>query len=63
MCFQHFNFVDSGELFTWGSNNFGQLGHGDKVDRFSPEKVMAFKARHVFSVKCGGYHMGALLGL
>jgi alpha-tubulin suppressor-like RCC1 family protein len=31
--------TDSGQLFTWGSNEFGQLGVGDLRDRLSPELV------------------------
>lgn len=28
-----------GNLFTWGMNDFGQLGHGDRVVRCDPQKV------------------------
>lgn len=32
--------VKSGELWTWGSNDFGQLGFGDKKDRVVPSHVL-----------------------
>ena len=32
--------TESGELFTWGFNIYGQLGHGDKKTRWYPEKVI-----------------------
>lgn len=30
---------DLGELYTWGANDYAQLGHGDTVDRSDPVKV------------------------
>jgi len=30
---------NGGTLWTWGYNNDGQLGHGDKVNRWSPTQV------------------------
>eukprot|EP00955_Chlamydomonas_euryale_P044046 352795-Chlamydomonas_euryale.AAC.2 len=30
-----------GELFTWGSSVFGQLGHGSAVTAFTPRRVDA----------------------
>lgn len=29
----------SGRLYTWGGNSWGQLGHGDRTDRFVPLAV------------------------
>jgi alpha-tubulin suppressor-like RCC1 family protein len=31
----------SGGLFTWGLNNYGQLGQNDRVNRSSPVQVGA----------------------
>ena len=28
-----------GELFAWGANNFGQLGLGDNIDKYTPVQV------------------------
>ena len=37
--------TDSGELWTWGDNNAGQLGAGDTRDRHLPVKAAAVPAR------------------
>ena len=31
--------ADTGRVYTWGSNNVGQLGHGDTLDRLVPTPV------------------------
>ena len=31
--------TDSGEVYSWGDNEYGQLGLGDTTDRTSPKKV------------------------
>ena len=31
--------TESGDLYTWGENRAGQLGHGDTDDRHSPTRV------------------------
>ena len=44
--------TEAGALWTWGSNNDGQLGDGTKVNRASPVKIMenvkSFYADHYF---------------
>jgi alpha-tubulin suppressor-like RCC1 family protein len=37
-----------GRVYSWGYNYFGQLGHGDLLDRFSPTLVDGFEC--VFGV-------------
>ena len=63
-----------GSLYSWGLNDHGQLGHGDKVNRSSPTKVGTQKmenGRIVYpttieyktdwtQVVCGDYHSVAL---
>ena len=49
--------LDSGALFTWGSNVAGQLGHGEKyclVDE--PKQVLALKHENVQCSACGDLH-------
>ncbi|KHJ84499.1 regulator of condensation, partial [Oesophagostomum dentatum] len=41
------------EIFAWGSNQHGQLGFGDTVDRPSPQKVETLKSKDVQSVAVG----------
>ena len=43
----------SGVVYTWGGNNYGQLGLGDLQKRFSPCVVM----NDVVSISCGWKHM------
>ena len=33
----------SGQVFTWGGNEFGQLGHGDKMSKSAPQIVNHLK--------------------
>eukprot|EP00038_Savillea_parva_P027582 m.60397 g.60397 ORF g.60397 m.60397 type:complete len:699 (-) comp7954_c0_seq1:15-2111(-) len=44
----------NGLLFSWGSNQHGQLGHGDYVDRSEPDVVAALLTNGVAKVACGG---------
>jgi len=54
--------TDSGDLFTFGRNDFGQLGHGDTVDRKEPTKVEALALLDaVVSIACGQYHTAVAL--
>jgi len=47
-----------GDLYTWGLNTFGQLGHGDRVSRYEPTKVQALsdESVRVQWVSCGRSH-------
>ena len=50
-----------GDVFSWGLNNYGQLGHGD-ADRRSalPEKVASLDGLAIISISCGCYHTAAI---
>ena len=43
-------FLENGEVYSWGWNNFGQLGHGDKEDRCTPTLISFFKGMNVMDV-------------
>lgn len=48
-----------GDLFTWGLNRFGQLGHGDANDKLFPVLVRpssSFPARKLTTTACGSLH-------
>lgn len=51
--------TDSGDLFTWGFNIYGQLGLGDKKTRWKPEQVNKDISSHNMArqikVKCSNY--------
>ena len=40
-------------LYTWGRNNYGQLGHGDFKNRSIPTPVRAMESKMVVEAKCG----------
>ena len=50
----------AGDLFTWGSDKYGQCGHGSSNDGDSsvpaPRRVSALRARWVIDVSCGSNH-------
>lgn len=45
-----------GELFTWGNNNFGQLGTGNTTNINSPTKVTSLNFIDIADVSCGYNH-------
>ena len=50
-----------GELYTWGLNYSGQLGHGDKMSRDIPTKVvLGLDGFVIIKIFCGAKHMAAL---
>lgn len=48
--------TETGELFLWGSNLFGQLGTGDTKNRATPTLVAGLAGRHVLTVAFGAEH-------
>jgi alpha-tubulin suppressor-like RCC1 family protein len=50
-----------GRLFTWGRNNYGQLGISSFEDQFTPQLVPSIIHSHrVISITCGSEHTLAL---
>ena len=49
-----------GEVFTWGDNKFGQLGHGDREERIVPTKVLGLDGLVITKFSCGRFHTAAL---
>ncbi|KAK5581521.1 hypothetical protein RB653_001556 [Dictyostelium firmibasis] len=50
---------ESGELFTWGKNQSGQLGHGLEIGKIqtTPKRLEFFRGKSpVIMVECGGEH-------
>ncbi|CAH3029533.1 unnamed protein product [Porites evermanni] len=50
----------SGALFSWGRNNFGQLGVNDDKDRSMPVLVKSLRSQRVRHVAAGEYHTAVL---
>jgi alpha-tubulin suppressor-like RCC1 family protein len=42
-------------VFSWGWNYSGQIGHGDKVNRNTPEIIKFFKDKQIIHVYCLSY--------
>jgi RCC1 and BTB domain-containing protein len=51
-------YLDSGDVFTWGYNQNGQLGIGNNIQQNTPQKVSSLK--HIVSIGCGGFFTVAL---
>ena len=53
--------TEDGELFTWGLNDYGQLGLGDKEPRASPTRVqMPVDEAPIGTVSCGSTYAAAV---
>ena len=51
---------EGGEVLTWGAGSYGNLGHGDNTDVYSPKLVEALLGKSCISVACGSKHTLAL---
>lgn len=53
--------TNSGDLFAWGANNFGQLGLGKVTPKEQiPQQVMSLAGIPIALIVCGGEHTFAL---
>ena len=50
----------NGEVFTWGINGSGVLGHGDKKSRSVPTKVESLDGSVITKISCSEFHTAAL---
>lgn len=52
-----YKFID-GELYTWGSNEYGQLGLGlgSLINVSKPTLVKSLVGLPISFITCGGYH-------
>ena len=50
----------AGDLYTWGRNCCGQLGHGDMESRVIPTKVMSLDGIFIIKVICDQREMAAI---
>jgi alpha-tubulin suppressor-like RCC1 family protein len=49
-----------GEVYSWGSNNFGQIGNECNDNQITPFKVNGFRGKKVSMISCGSHHSLAL---
>lgn len=47
-----------GTVFSCGRNDSGQLGHGDTVDKKTPQAVLS-APKNIVSISCGQFHTAA----
>ncbi|GAB4832431.1 hypothetical protein Ancab_006449 [Ancistrocladus abbreviatus] len=52
--------ASDGSLFSWGANDFGQLGDGTEESSKYPKKVMHLESEFVKSVSCGAHCTAAI---
>lgn len=54
----------TGQVFSWGSNGFGQLGHPGKsnssLSRLTPKRVDAFRFQVIGNIAASGCHSAAI---
>ncbi|CAH1782752.1 unnamed protein product [Owenia fusiformis] len=48
--------TDLGDVYTWGWNQHGQLGHGDRNTRYCPTKVEFFNEHMVCQIFAGAWN-------
>jgi alpha-tubulin suppressor-like RCC1 family protein len=46
----------SGKCFSWGRNNYGQLGNGSQTDENKPKLIYALLKENVSQICCGNWH-------
>lgn len=51
--------TEKGELFTWGKNQYGNLGFEARL-QFTPQRVQALSGHNIVQVACGSDHTLAL---
>lgn len=52
--------TESGKLYTWGDNDFGQLGDGTTVEKHTPRLIDRFNGEKVIAVSLGVEHSAAI---
>ena len=53
--------TESGELYSWGSNTYGQLGHGTTFGVCYPKRVERLAGDPVLRIAAGGAHSFAVM--
>jgi RCC1 and BTB domain-containing protein len=53
--------LDNGHLYTWGSGEYGRLGHGDETRQASPKLVEGLQGKACTFVAAGGFHTAVIV--
>ena len=46
--------TENGDVFSWGSNSYGQLGLNDTIDRNKPKMIESLNNYRITEIACGG---------
>ena len=49
-----------GTVYSWGQNDYGQLGHGDYKERATPERIDGLDGKRVTHISVGNEFVVAL---
>jgi alpha-tubulin suppressor-like RCC1 family protein len=52
--------TETGKLYTWGFNNYGQIGDGTTTNISTPTLIDSFGGEKIVSVSLGTYHTSAI---
>ncbi|KAF0521745.1 rcc1 domain-containing protein 1 [Gigaspora margarita] len=52
--------TQTGQVFSWGSGRYGQLGHGDTKSLDKPKVIEFFLGLRVIQIACGGWHSAVI---
>ena len=53
--------LDNGQVYTWGSGEYGRLGHGDESRQPAPKMVETLHGKMVVGIAAGGFHTAAVI--
>jgi hypothetical protein len=53
-------FSEDGDVYSWGSNSYGQLGLGHEKSTSSPKYISTFKEKQIVRISAGGSCSAAL---
>jgi hypothetical protein len=57
-----FSFIED-YLYSFGRNNYGQLGIGNQIDQSTPQIITTLQSIQIVQIACGSEHTLALTGI
>jgi hypothetical protein len=61
VCFFILKKKENGDIYTWGSSEYGQLGLGDTESQLFPKKMETLEGIKVLHISCGETHTVAIV--
>ena len=53
---RYHSFISTGTIYVWGRNDSGQLGTGDRLNRYSPKLLDIGTSLCILDIACGRSH-------